>query len=339
MSADCKRQIRNYEEEDTLVVQKVSLPEMCTNFRDFAFSKGVSIEIPSVRSIFAAIATAKIVFLNSTNTELLPKLLEIINEYFASTGVSQASTEWSSPKDLLWKNDGEKLVVSEFTKAVHQASVEKKKNCVAILNNVSMENLNSYFGQFIQFAIYPTEEHNVAINETLSIKLPTNICYILVPSEYDYLEKISRDVAKASVSIDVVIIEPEEEHEEVAIKPVNVLDFKELVNEAKEKFYLEEKIWKKIDLFIETIKLSEKFTIGNKNTLQLERFTSVFMECGGDEADAFNAGFSAKYVPILKTLKLYKNENGDRTILSYIEKEFSDEDISKISKTLLKKDH
>ena len=93
----------------------------------------------------------------------------------------------------------------------------------------------------------------------------------------------------------------------------------------------------KIDELVETINLSERFVIGNKNVLQLEKMTSVLIDCGGDETEAFINAFTCKIVPLFKTLKLYKKDQGEKTLFNLIEKEFVDEDVSKIQKALTKK--
>ena len=91
----------------------------------------------------------------------------------------------------------------------------------------------------------------------------------------DYMERFTKDLAKASVCVELVISRTDEVHEDVEIKSIAYPEFLTLVAEAKENHYLEEKIWKKIDELVENINLTEKFGFGNKNILQLERLTST----------------------------------------------------------------
>ena len=328
-----------FDEEDDSVLYKenLTLPELCNNFRDYAASKGIHVEPSSIRTIFASLASSKIIFLDIKNKDLQPKFLEVLNEYFNNNGILSANENFASTFDLIWKQEEDKYVPTEFIKAIRSAENDSKRTCIAILDNVSMSNIYSYFATFIDFAIHPSEEYEVELNEETKVKLPSNISYILVPTEDDYTEKFTKDLAKGSISIEVVIGRYEEEHEEVEIKSIAFDEFKSLINEARELHYLPESIWKKVDEFVATINLIEKFGFGNKNMLQLERFTSTLIECGGDEQEAFMVAFTSKITPVLKTLRSYKKENGDRTIFGIIEKIFEDEDLAKIQKALMKK--
>ena len=78
--------------------------------------------------------------------------------------------------------------------------------------------------------------------------------------------------------------------------------FEETVANSREHNFLNEKIWKKLDSLAEAVNSSERFAFGNKNTLQLEKLTSVILECGGDEAEALSAAFLCKIVPLLKVI-------------------------------------
>lgn len=327
------------EDEEVLFKDNLTLPELCNNFREFASSKGINVEPSSVRTIFASLASSKIIFLDIKNKELQPKFLEILNEYFNNTGMLSANENFSSLFDLMWKENEGTYIPTEFIKTVRTAENDKKRTSIVILDNVSMTNLYSYFDTFIEYSVHPSEVYEIELNEETKIVLPANINYILIPTEDDYTEKFNKTLAKGSISIEVIIgkAKEEEKHEEVEIKSIAYPELLTLIAQAKENHYLPEKIWKKVDELVETINLTEKFVFGNKNMLQLERFTSTLIECGGDEQEAFSIAFTSKIVPVLKTLKTYKKENGDKTIFGIIEKIFDDEDLAKIQKTLMKK--
>lgn len=326
----------SYEEE--VFTEEASLNELCVNFLDFSTSKGINVELSSIRSLFAALAASKITFLNIKNKDLLDKFLSILNEYFGNTGeITSASDEWDSPFNLYWKVEDGKYVTSDFINAVNHASTEERKNAIAILNNVNVENLKTYFLDFLKFALTPSERHVLKINDDLRINLSRNINYILVPTSSSYVEYVTRDLANACVCINMVISTATREVETPEIKNLSYQDFQDLVVQAKDEVYLNEKIWKKIDELEESIGAVERFRIGNKNTLQIERYTSVLLECGGDESEAFSNIFVGKIVPILKNTATYKKDGGERTIIGLVEKIFNEEDLGRIKKALNKR--
>ncbi len=319
---------------DRKITAQVSFNEMCVNFRAFARSKGITVELSSTRALFAAIAASKVILLDTKNRELLPAFLDVLSEYFGCGGYMAADDGWSAPDNLLWQAEGDKYVTSVFANAVYAASTQPEKSCIALLSEVNAENVRSYFRDFIAYALYPTEEHTLVLNEELSLRMPDNICYILVLKE-DAAEEIPLELAHAAMRIEAVISNAEEAGEEIEIKSVSVADIAELVREAREKFFVSEKIWKRIDDVSETVSAKEHFFIGNKNTLQLEKLTAVLMECGADENEAFQTIFTAKLIPLLRLLSIYKEEDGDKTIFGIIEKLFGEEDVSRIKKQLV----
>ena len=58
------------------------------------------------------------------------------------------------------------------------------------------------------------------------------------------------------------------------------------------------------------------------------------MDCGGDEVDALDSILAEKLVPIIKTLKIYKQEGGIKTMVSLFEKHFGEENIPKAKRAL-----
>ena len=321
-------------EKEATFTEHISLAEVCSNFREFALSYGVNIEIISVRAIISAVASSKIVILKSANTEVLPDLLKALCAYFGSTAITNAKDDWKKAGDLMWKEAGDRYVVSDFTNAVHGASKSPAKMCVAILENVNAENVMSYFSDFVDYANHPTEEHEMKISDELIIKLSDNITYFVVPEEGS-TQNFSKEFINASMTVDLALSRAEK-GSEVEVKSVAFAEFNDLVKAAREDVFISEKIWKKVDELFGTISASEKFSIGNKNTLQTEKLTSVIMECGGDEAEAFTQMFVCKLVPLLKNTRLYKQDGGDRTLSGIIEKLFPEEDLAKIQKALVK---
>ena len=320
------------ETEDVTFIEHISLAEICQNFRDFALFYGVNIEITSVRALLSAVAASKMVILRAANTEVMPDFLEALGAYFGTTPVT-AGADWSSANDLLWKEGEDKYVVSDFTNAVHGAAKSPAKMCAAILSGVNAENLLSYFGKFVEYALRPSEAHEIKLSDELTILLPNNITYFLVPDEGT--KSFPKEIVSASTSVDLALSKADR-GEEVEIKNVAVAEFGELVTTAREEAFLPEHIWKKVDELVGVIKSSERFDIGNKNTLQIERLTSVIIESGGDEAEAFTQMFVSKLVPLFKTTRLYRQDDGERTLSGLIEKLFPEEDIAKIQKALVK---
>ncbi|MCH5149009.1 MAG: glycoside hydrolase family 3 C-terminal domain-containing protein [Clostridiales bacterium] len=321
------------EDEEVTFTEHISLSEVCTNFREFALSYGVNIEMTSVRSIMAAVAASKIVVLRCANAEVLPSFLEALGAYFGSSALVETSSDWGGTNDIMWKEGGDRYVLSEFANAVHAAEKSRAKMCAAILTKVVPDNILAYFKEFVDYANHPTEEKHLTVNDELTIKLPGNITYFVVPEDVN--ATFPKEIINCSTFVDLAI-SGADKCASVEVKNVAVAEFNDLITTAREEFFLPEKIWKKVDGLVSAVGANEKFDIGNKNILQIEKFTSVIMECGGDEGEAFTQMFTCKIVPLLKNTRAYKQSDGDKNLSGLIEKLFPDEEIAKIKKALVK---
>lgn len=322
------------EDEEVELTEKVTFHEICNNFQAFAQSRGVMVDITSVRALFAAIGASKIVIVTTKNTEVMPAFLEALNGYFNSRSLTVAG-EWKALNDLVWKQQEDKFVLSDFANTVYSAAKSTDRLYGAVIDGVNAETLLNWFAPFVTYANHPTEEYLLKINEELSVTLPNNICYVLSPAEGSG-DKFPREVADAALQLDLVLSKTEASGQEVEADVIPRAALADLVKEARETYYLSEKVWKKIDELCEAVRANEKFRLGNKNTLQLEKFTSVLLECGGDEAECITDIFLAKIVPLLKLTKTYSQDGGDKTLFGIIEKLFNEEELTKIQRALNK---
>lgn len=322
------------ERENIKFRENVSFTELCANFHDYMLGWGVEVESSSVRAFMAAFAASKLIFIDIKNKDVLPTFLLALSGYFRGAEVVETKESWNRPDHLTWTVEGDKYVASGFVNAVYAAAHTPDKNAVAILSRVRMDNLHNYFNDFIRYALFPSEEHVWRLNDDTKVILPHNLHYILVTE--DGWQNMPRDVAGASVQIEMICSASSAPGESVEIKSVTSKGFEELVKESREEHFMSENIWKKIDELIEAINVSEKFAIGNKSLLQIERLTSAVMACGADESEAFSLAFTAKIVSRLKNLKMYGEDGGDKTVFGLIEKLFGDENLSKIQKALFK---
>lgn len=339
MAAEEKEKEKSYdlsveEDEELDLTEKIAFHEICNNFQAFAQSRGVLVDITSVRALFAAIGASKIVIVTTKNTDVMPDFLAALNGYFNNRQVTFAGGGWKSVSDLVWKQQDDKFVLSDFANTVYSATKSTDRLYGAVIDGVNAD-LLSWFAPFVTYANHPTEEHNVTFNEDLTVRLPDNICYVLSPA-VDFGGKFPREVADAALQLDLVLSKTEPSGEEVEPNVIPKAALAELVKEARESFYLSEKVWKKIDELFEAVRATEKFRLGNKNTLQLEKFTSVLLECGGDEAECITGVFLAKIIPLLKLTKTYAQDGGDKTVFGIIEKLFNEEELTKIQRALAK---
>lgn len=320
---------------DMARAEKVSFGELCRNLRNFAMHRGINLEITSARSLVAAIASCKLVFLTSKNAELLPGFVKILNEYYGNETPVIADDGWNSLSDLLWEEGEGKFVLSAFSNAVYGAHRAREQERVLVIENVNINNLGRYFCNFLEYANHPAEEYVINFNEETSFRLPDNLTYVLVAKD-GYIDMLPPDILNASLVAEVMLSAATVTEDEVEPKIVSHEDFMLMLSEAKEENYLSERIWRKVDDLSETLNATEKFAIGNKNTIQSESFTSVMLACGADEPEAVTNMFLAKLSYILKNTRMYRADGGEKSVFAIVEKLFADEELTKLKRSLAK---
>lgn len=318
-------------------VKKVTFGELNVDFREYAKCMGLKIDHLSARQLFSAMSISKIVAVDSINKELLPLFCRAVNGYYAGSSVTEAQDNWKSESDLLLRWDGNERVWTDLANTLKFAEQNPEKNCVAVITNVSTVNIQKWFGKILACIDSVSCERELVLSDKFKISLPNNVCYLLVLNESCLSEKFSSGLINSSLQIELNLQAVDSDTELPVPKVVSRMDFDEMLAEAREAYFLPEKVWKKFDELFEAISASERFIFGNKNTIQSERFTSVLLECGADISETLITLLLAKIVPILRLTKMYSQPDGDKFIISMLERLFPDDDLSRVRRTLARK--
>ena len=99
-------------------------------------------------------------------------------------------------------------------------------------------------------------------------------------------------------------------------------------------YNVQEENWKKVDKLEDYLSRSAEFRIGNKTWLCLEKFASVFMAAGGEEAEALDEAISAKL--IVPAIAAYKEsaDKFDKPLGETIEAIFGADNVNACLKTI-----
>jgi len=314
-----------------------SISQVADKLIEYAKLNGLILEVTSSRSIISAIASSNIIFLYSKQNELLVKLSEIVTKFFQSKGhVFKELDHFTTPFDLCWEKDVDgNYQKTQFVNDIYNASLYKDSINIETLTNVTMSRFNEYFKDFISFSESPTKSHFLKINDKQSLKIPTNITFLVIPKEDNFISLMDSKLSYVSESLNITVREAEIGEVIVdKVDPISYPYFKELILEAKKDFYIKEANWKKFDELESTLKKEEPFKIDNKLMLQLENYSSIYLDLGGEEIDAIDSILSEKFIPIIKSLKLAKKVGSTKTIIELLEKIFSEEYVTKTKKIL-----
>jgi len=325
------------EEEQITFDNNQSISQVADKLIEFSKLNGLILEVTSSRSIIASIASSNIIFINSKQKELLNKLAKVVTDFFESAGHEfKERNYFTSPFDLCWeKDENGNYRKTQFVNDIYNASKYKDSINIETLTNVTMSKFNEYFKDFISFSESPSKNHFLKINDKQSLKIPTNIIFLVIPKDDDFIKDMDHKLSLVSTTLNITVRVAEVGEVEITkADPISYPYFKELISEAKKDFYIKESSWKKFDEFENAIKQEEPFKIDNKLMLSLENYSSIYLDLGGDEIDCVDSIISEKFIPILKSLKLAKKPSFVKFASELLEKTFGDEYIQKAKKTL-----
>ena len=296
---------------------------LCNNFNEYALKNGLIIEQASIRLLISSICASKLVFLRSARMDLLPKVVKVLNSFLGNEDF-MFDVNTIEKNSLVWKVTNGKYVHTDFIRALHQAKKYRKHLNVIALNNVNVETMNDYFSEFYQYCKAPNVACNINMGkDKQAFTMPKNITFVVIPDSFDYLDKISKDLAVNSFSIEIQVRENELIRDaEVHVKRYPYQNYMATIEFEKQNLRLSEETWKKLDDFEETLALEGKFRVENKTVLQIESFVCAMLACGADDIEAFDASLATKIVPTIKSYTLYKPGKVDNVISAAVERHF-----------------
>lgn len=318
------------------VEHQLSVEELSRKFIEFSKENGFNIDIELSRNIFSAMASSNLIFLSALNKDAALDLEEIIAKFF---GLDLFQTDLKNvfyEKDLYWimNQTTNEYDMTDFTKSIVLSENIKSEIVPTFLNNVDFEKLGRYFDLHLQSISSNLKKTAIKLDETKTVHLNKNIWYFMLLDENC---KPNRKFAEFGVTIDVNTPSQQNMNESIQkLDLISVRDFNRAVTHAKQEHFINENYWKKLDEFMESLSNVEYVELGNKNILQIEKFSAVYQHLSLDEADALDNMFKSKIVPIIKSMNFYKADNGAKIVNEIIFKAFGEDLLSKSNKALRK---
>ena len=324
-------------DKDIVFDDTSSFAQLCSSFISFAQSKGLQVDYGTVRSIFACLASTHIIVLKNNIKEDTVLLMNILNEFLDNIGgVYHVNDDAKTLFDICFEQNEEgKYDKTSFVENIFYSTRMKNNVNLVMLDNVNMKYAPLMLKDFVSYSLNPSKDHIVSFSKRLRMKLPSNLIIVISPINNNYLDMISDDFAEASIAIDLSIrqIEPIKDKYEKE-KTLSYSYLVDLVKESKKSNFLSEEEWKKIDELEEELIKTIKYKFNNKTILELERYSSVYIDCDGEPIDALATYLANKIVPILKTHSIGKGENAKENIYNLLEKYFKEDYLFLVKKVL-----
>lgn len=304
------------EEGDYLahINKELTFADACEDLELLAGENGYKLSKDTIREIFAAISSSRIIVLNGADDEQYKNIMMLLCEYFDCPMYSDTvDASYVNEESMLFKisDDGQRSK-KNILKGIESAYEEKYGIRLLSLTNVKLSDLTRYFVSFTRFARNPSSAPSIdARNENdneISYVIPQNVWMVLNLANGESVADLPEFMADITtvISVEYTKCPAQEIHGNVRKFEYHQLDY--LIEKCKNKYEFSEEVWKKFDKLEEYINLHHPVHFGNKMWTGVEKYSSSFIACGGDMDMAVDRVLASKLLPSV-VIAINKGQN------------------------------
>lgn len=294
----------------------ISLNSICESFRDFAANKlKLYYDISDIRSFIAGMAVSHFILMQGMSGTGKTSLAYAFGEYLGNESVI-------IPIQPMWKESSDMIgYYNEFTNRFNETNMLKtlyvanytKDMYIVVLDEINIARVEYYFAEFLSLLELPdSEDRKIRIisdqkdNDPKKlkngeIKIPKNVWFIGTANNDDSTFAISDKVYDRAMIINL----------DKKAERFNVPDsqrvrisgeyFDKIVAHAVTECSITDRNRRRIMRLDEYLRKNLHVSFGNRIMRQLEKYVSVYIECGGNEIDAIDDIVSKKILRKLES--------------------------------------
>lgn len=328
---------------------KITLEEVCINFRNFAASRlHLYYDLEVIKQMFATFGAAKMLILQGISGTGKTSLPYAFGQFINNPSlICSVQPSWRDRTELFgYYNDfTKKYTETEFLKTLYEAHYYDDMKIV-ILDEMNIARVEYYFAEMLSILELPRAEEryfsvvsNQASNDPEMMKegkvwIPDNVWYVGTINNDDSTFAVADKVYDRAIPID--LDDRAEPFEAPDTEPMHLSasHMFEMYEEAKRKYSISEENLAELDKLDKYLISHFRITFGNRILRQMKEFVPCYIACGGTEIDGIDFMFAKKILRKFESLGIgFIRDELDGLIL-YLDNAFGQENF-KISKAYL----
>lgn len=310
---------------------------LAENLVEFAAERGISITRSTAAATLASFASSRLIFVNSLHGDELNQYLSTLSEYFDSQFYSETIFEEHHDFGhlLFVKDENGNKRTTALMKMISHAKEEKSHICFAVFNQVRAEAVADLFLPYIRYFDNPNRENKVVVKEmSEEYTLPENIWFVVDIAAGEALEDIPSHLFEKGTLLSLNYVPCEAREEKKETHALTYTELIHIVDQTKNKLDIQEDIWKKVDSLEGYVNEHVSYQIGNKLSLQMEKYLSVYSACGLELNEAWDRTMAANLLPMMMSALKNKVNNDERSLLEIVEQIFGEDNVEMCRKVL-----
>lgn len=272
----------------------------------------------SVRRILSAMSASRLLLCsagaidNAGIFDSLCRAFRVKSELLVLENESQESASLSA---LLLQKDAQTDAVqhSAYAKALYIAKLAEQNVCFAGIRGVGADRLGQMLSGLCTYFKLPdgdvslymgsSASDHVALPEGIvsgKMVLPPNVWTVGILPEEGCTADIGAQVGQYCAAVylrNSRNVLPPENAEQITITLPSVAALENAVQNAEQGYYLSDELWKTVDVLEEQMLQTCGKRFSNRTMRMLERYTSVYLACGGKQSDALDNGLASVILP------------------------------------------
>ena len=312
----------------TYMAVDTDIPTLCHDLEQHFAENGLVIAPRMARKIISSVMTSRLLIVRNAYGISGERIVDILARFFGTQAYAEVLSDVSFENRTLLRYAGVSFDGTSrpapLMQAITSAKADGNKACFYAMCDVSFANLGNMLMPYVQYFGNPEIEHSI-LDEGGNVAMPSNLWFVVAPSEEESLDDIPAYVANLASLIDLEAEEGEESTERVVRKPITCHQLEALLFRARKNAQIDEDVWKGIDTLEEFVREKTPYQIGNKLFLRLEKYLAVYNTCEEDIHEAMDCAVASELVP--GVLGMLKGNEGmaDTDLAQVLESIFGEE--------------
>lgn len=273
-------------------------------FASYLESKGLTLNLTTIKTIFASLATSHFIVLNSNDLELEEKFVNCLQEYLSNEVLTLDMSTYGSFVDATASSS------FELTKFIYNSKTLADNASLLYVKHATKDKYNNILRPFIV-----QNENNTNINVTIcdsKVALPKNAFFIISSNEFSSFSDLT-------LSIDLDLVSVNESMTQVEPCELSLSSIYNLIRNNETKCYINETEFKKFDNLYESL---GNASISNRTTIDFEKMYVVLNSLEFELNESIDILLRSRIVPLIIKSNYYKNNREE--VINLVSKIFDD---------------
>lgn len=316
---------------------KITLEELCNEFRNFACSRlKLYYDIIDIRRFIAGLSVTKILILQGMSGTGKTSLAYAFGEYLNNkTVVVPIQPMWKERTDLIG-------YYNEFTRKFNETTLLykmyeanwNKEIYITVLDEMNIARIEYYFAEFLSLLELPNPEgRNLDVVSDVwstdpkllkdgKLRLPINMWFIGTANNDDSTFSISDKVYDRAMVLNLDKKADVFEAEYTETEKISIDHLQNLFMKAQKEYDLSDRNLRRIEKLDKYLVKTFHITFGNRIMKQIRAYVPVLVACGGTELEGLDDILSRKVLRKLESKNPVYVKSQSEALINYLDELF-----------------